>query len=264
MKKVSDVLAFLNTIAPMENALGFDNVGLLVGNSETEVKNILIALDITKDVIEEAKEIGADLIVAHHPVIFEPLKAVVSGNTTADHVISLIENKISAICMHTNLDAAIGGVNDTLAEKIGILPEGYLEPINDVGIGRYGNLEKEMNFADFTKHMTKALKIRGFRYLKANDTVKRVAVGGGSCGGMLSTAVATGCDTFITADIKHSVWLEAREKGINLIDAGHFSTENVVVEQLYHKLSKEYPQISVAVSKRSDEPMLHFNVEEAE
>ena len=264
MIKTIDVLTFLNEIAPMKYALGFDNVGLLVGNAESEVSGILVALDITDKVIEEAKDKGANVIVSHHPVIFNPMKSVVSGDTTANHVIKLIENKMSAICMHTNLDSAIGGVNDTLADKIGISKEGYLEPVEDVGIGRYGCLASEMSFNAFLKYTAKTLGIDGLRYLKNSDTVKRVAVGGGSCGGMLRAAMDAGCDTFVTADVKHNIWRDAEEFGINLIDAGHFSTENVIVDVLCNKLKEQFADIEINVAKNICEPMKHFKLEEAE
>ena len=264
MIKTIDVLAFLNEIAPMKYALGFDNVGLLVGNAESEVSGVLMALDITDKVIEEAKNCGANLIVSHHPVIFDPMKSVVLGDTTANHVIKLIENKMSAICMHTNLDAAIDGVNDTLADKIGISKEGYLEPVEDVGIGRYGNLTDEMSFEAFLKYTAKTLGIDGLRYLKNSDTVKRVAVGGGSCGGMLKVAKDAGCDTFVTADVKHNIWRDAEEFGVNLIDAGHFSTENVIVDVLCRKLKEKFADIEINTAKNICEPMKHFKLEEAE
>lgn len=263
MTKVSEILEYLDKIAPIKYALDFDNVGLLVGNPDRCVKKILIALDITESVIEEAKRAGANLIVSHHPIIFEPLKSVVEGDFTSNHVISLIENQISAICMHTNLDAAHDGVNDTLAEIIGLNSEGYLEPIEDVGIGRYGDLDAEMRFDDFLRHTAKSLGIDGLRYTKVTDKVRRVAVGGGSCGGMLNTAVSAGCDTFITADVKHSIWLEAKEKGINLIDAGHFSTENVICKKLCDKLSKQFTEVETKIADCNVVPMLHFKTEEA-
>lgn len=258
MPKVIDVLNFLNELAPMHYAMSFDNVGLLVGDSAREVSKILVALDITEKVIAEAKNEGADLIVAHHPVIFEPLKRVVVGDVTANHVIALIENKISAICMHTNLDAARGGVNDALAEMLNISKDAYLEPIEDVGIGIVGCLNEKMSFDEFLSFVSDKLKIEGLRYSKASDTVYRVAVGGGSCGNMLNDAKALGADTFITADIKHSQWLEAQEIGVNLIDAGHFSTENVITKPLTEKLSAKFSDVSVSLAKDIFEPIKYY------
>ncbi len=258
MPKVIDVLNFLNELAPMHYAMSFDNVGLLVGDAEREVSKILIALDITAKVIDEAKETGADLIVAHHPVIFEPLKRVVSGDVTANHIISLIENKISAICMHTNLDAAQNGVNDALSDALLISKEAVLEPIEEVGIGRVGKLNSKMNFDEFLNFVSDKLKTDGLRYLKVNNTVSRVAVGGGACGSMLNNAKALGADTFVTADIKHSQWIEAEEIGINLIDAGHFSTENVITAPLTAKLAKKFCDISVNLAKNISEPMKYY------
>lgn len=264
MVKTKEVLDFLNEVAPMKYALGFDNVGLLVGYGEREVTGVLVALDITENVICEAKDRGANLIVSHHPVIFEPLKSIVVGDSTSNHVIGLLINKISAICMHTNLDAAVDGVNDTLADIIGISKEGYLEPVEEVGIGRFGNLEFEMNFDAFLAYVAEKLSIDGLRYSKMNDKVKRVAVGGGSCGSMLRAAVDAGCDTFITADVKHSVWLEAIERKINLIDAGHFSTENVIVNVLCDKLRAKFPELEITCAESICEPIKHFKTEEAE
>lgn len=255
MAKVNDVLSFLNELAPQNYAMSFDNVGLLVGDGEQKVSKILVVLDITADVINEAKNIGANLIVAHHPVIFEPLKRVVLGDTTSNHVISLIENKISAICMHTNLDAAEGGVNDALAEKLGIESDAVLEPIENVGIGRVGELKEKMSFNEFLSFVADSLHIAGLRYVKSSDLVSRVAVGGGSCGGMLKDAIKLGADTFVTADVKHSQWLDAKELGINLIDAGHFSTENVIIKPLSEKLAAEFSDISVSVANDIAEPI---------
>ena len=258
MPKVIDVLNFLSSLAPQHYAMSFDNVGLLVGDGEREVSKILVSLDITAKVIDEAKSLGADLIVAHHPVIFEPLKRVVVGDITSNHVISLIENKISAICMHTNLDAANGGVNDVLADVLRISKDAVLEPIEDVGIGRVGKLSSPMQFDAFLEFVSDALKTDGLRYLKVNDRVSKVAVGGGSCGSMLSDAKAQGADTFVTADIKHSQWIEAEEMGLNLIDAGHFSTENVVIAPLAEKIAHKFGDISVEIAKNISEPMKYY------
>lgn len=264
MPKVSDVFAFLNQLAPVEYAMSYDNVGLLVGDGDAHVSRILVALDITDAVICEAVKIGAELIVSHHPVIFEPMKRIVAGDITANHVIALLQNRISAICMHTNLDAARGGVNDMLAQKLGVSCDTVIEPVSEnAGIGWIGTLEHPMDFSAFLAHTAHALETGGLRYLKYCERVHRVAVGGGSCGSMLDTVCAHGCDTFVTADVKHSQWLAAAERGINLIDAGHFSTENVVTAPLVEKLSAAFKKIAVTCAVSCTEPIEYFKLEEA-
>lgn len=264
MPKVSDVFAFLNQLAPMEYAMSYDNVGLLVGNGDAPVSRILVALDITDAVIGEAAKRGAELIVSHHPVIFEPMKRVVAGDTTANHVIALVQNRVAAICMHTNLDAAQGGVNDALAAALHVQRETWLDPIaDDAGIGWVGALSAPMPFAQFLEHTARALQVSGLRYQQSGAQVRRVAVGGGSCGSMLAQAAALGCDTFVTADVKHSQWLDAAEYRINLIDAGHFATENVVVAPLAEQLAQAFPALCVRVSQEQRDPVSYFTTEEA-
>lgn len=264
MPKVSEVFAFLNQLAPVEYAMSYDNVGLLVGDGDAQVSRILTALDITDAVIGEAKRLGADLIVSHHPVIFEPMKRVVAGDVTANHVIALLRRGISAICMHTNLDAARGGVNDMLAQRLGVSCDAVIEPTGEgVGIGRVGTLAQPMEFSAFLAHTARSLKTQGLRYHESCARVHRVAVGGGSCGSMLEEVCALGCDTFVTADVKHSQWLAAAELGINLIDAGHFSTENVVIAPLAEKLSAAFGDIPVTCAASCVEPIGYFKLEEA-
>lgn len=256
MAQVKDFYGHINSIAPFDTQMDFDNAGLLVGRADAAVDKVLVALDITQEVIREAVELGAQLIVAHHPVIFHPLKSVTDGDTTGEKVLLLAENHIAAICAHTNLDAAQGGVNDLLARQLGLA---HLEQLHQdgvdaqgraYGIGRVGLLDTTVppDVAAFAQKVKQALNASGVRYADAGKPVCRVAVGGGSCGSMLGDTVAAGCDTFVTADVKYDVFLEAKELGINLLDAGHFATENVVVEPLAHKLRAAFPEVDVLVS----------------
>ena len=255
MTTVSDVFMTLAKLAPPEMKMDFDNVGLLVGREETEVARALIALDITDAVIEEAVKAGAQLIVSHHPMFFS-LKSVTDGDRTGRKIVRLLSSGISAICMHTNLDAARGGVNDALAEKVGILnPElltsdGVLPSGEAFSYGRFGELKVECGLGEYLAFLKDSLKSNGLRYCGGEKPVKRVAVLGGSGGDYMHEAIARGCDTFITSDIKYDVFLEAKELGINLIDADHFCTENVVVERLKKWLGGEFPEITADISKQ--------------
>lgn len=246
MPAVADILRLLTEKAPLETKLGFDNVGLLVGRSDRKVQTVLTALDITDDVIEEAVSEGADLIVSHHPLFFE-LKSLTDGSWTGERVLRLAEQGIAAICMHTNLDAARGGVNDALLAVLGLSYAGELD--EETMIGRIGCLPDAVPLSDFLKTVKNALHANGLRYHDAGRPVSRVAVCGGSGGGEVALAYAAGCDTYVTADIKYDPFLEAAHLGMNLIDADHFCTENVVVPVLAGWMKAVFPELRVLISQ---------------
>lgn len=246
MYKVKDILSLLSQKAPVEAALGFDNVGLLVGRQRNYVTRVLIALDITDEVIQEATALGADLIVSHHPLFFE-LKTVSDQSWTAERALTLAENHIAAICMHTNLDAAAGGVNDALMKALGAEVSGILDPESQ--IGRVGELLCETSMAEFLPQVKTALCGNGLRYHDAGKPVFKIAVCGGSGGGDIPLAASAGCDTYITADVKYDQFLEAKHLGLNLIDADHFCTENVVIPVLKDWLTSAFPALEVHISR---------------
>jgi len=259
MPTVNDVNEFLFSIAPVGMKMDFDNVGLLVGCGKADASKILVSLDITNDVISEALEIGAGLIVSHHPMFFS-LKSVTDADITGQRITQMLSSGLSAICAHTNLDAARGGVNDELAAVAGIVSaDGEAELLSEDGrlptgevfsYGRVGYLKKPCSLPEYLGILKKALSSDGLRFYDAGRMVHKVAVAGGSGGDMLDDAVGHGCDTFITADIKYNVFLDAKEKGINLIDGDHFCTENVVTGVLAGKLRAAFPDVVVTVSKR--------------
>lgn len=246
MPTVGDVLDFLAKRAPIEAKLDFDNVGLLVGRSGHPAQKILTALDITDEVIDEASAMNADLIVSHHPLFFE-LKAVSDGTWTGSRALTLAENHIAAICMHTNLDAARGGVNDALLSALGGIYTGELDEASM--IGRVGELAEVMALRQFLPLVKTALASNGLRYHDAGKPVHKIAVCGGSGGGEIALAHAAGCDTYVTADIKYDQFLEAKHLGLNLIDADHFCTENVVVPVLKGWLEEAFPSAEVRISQ---------------
>lgn len=246
MPTVGEILEFLKEKAPVEAKLDFDNVGLLVGRSDRRVGKVLAALDIPDEVIDEAVAEGADLIVSHHPLFFS-LKEISDASWTGERALRLAEHKIAAICMHTNLDAARGGVNDALLGALGLTYADELD--EETMIGRVGELPMETPMADFLAAVKASLHANGLRYHDADRPVKRVAVCGGSGGGELALAYAAGCDTYVTADIKYDPFLEAKHLGVNLIDADHFCTENVVVPVLCDWLRGAFPGLDIAVSR---------------
>jgi len=249
MTTVNDVLDMLSELAPVSLKMDFDNVGLLVGDRSKEVNRLLIALDITDAVIDEAVALGAELIVSHHPLIFTPLKSVLSDDICGRKVIKLIENGISAICMHTNLDIVEGGINDVLIKALGAEPEMLIEPTGEgVGLGRVGQIPEPLTLEVFLERCKTALKVSDLRYVSGGKDVSRIGVMGGAGAFALENAVKAGCDTYITADIKYHEFLNAADYGINLIDGDHFCTENLIIPVLHEKLSAAFSEVSVAVS----------------
>lgn len=244
MANVQEIFEALAAWAPLELQLDFDNSGFLVGRKEKPVHRALLALDITDEVIREAMEIGADLILSHHPLIFHPLKSL-TGEGPGRKALLLVESGIAAICMHTNLDIAEGGVNDVLLRLLGAEPEG---PVDAVGCGRVGTLPEPMVLQDFLALCKERLHAKGLRYVDGGRPVHRLGVLGGAGGDEFHDALEKGCDTYVTADVKYHVFLEAAEEGVNLIDADHFCTENPVILVLAERLRKAFPSIEFTVS----------------
>jgi len=254
MVKVKDILRELEGFAPKCLKMDFDNIGLLVGFSEHDVNRIIVALDITSAVIAEAIEEKAQLIVSHHPLFFT-LNSVVDTDRTGRKIAVLLSNNISAICMHTNLDAAVGGVNDALAETAGltqtvlISDEVFDENGKPYSYGRVGQLKAPMKFGEYLEFVKGRLNAGGLRYHDAGRDVYKVATVGGSGGDYVARALAQGCDTLLTSDVKYDVFLEAKELGLNIIDGDHFCTENVVTPVLEKKLKKLFPEVHTTISK---------------
>lgn len=255
---VGMVYEFLQEKAPFELQEDFDNAGFLVGREGAAVSKILVSLDITEQVVQEAVDQGAQLIVAHHPVIFGGIKSMTDQTVVGRILLSLAEHGISAICAHTNLDAVEGGVNDALALRLGLTDIGQLKQTGvdsqgrAYGIGRVG-LVPEQHLYDFAMAVKRLLGANGIRLVDGGKPVHMVAVGGGACADFVSDALAQGCDTFVTSDVKYHQFLEARALGLNLVDAGHFPTEDVVCPVLRNWLAKQFPHVSVSLSQRHAE-----------
>lgn len=261
MITVRDIEQFLYDWAPPDTAESWDNVGLLVGRPDRPVRRVLVALDVTPAVAAEAAELGADLIVAHHPVMnvrwHEREMQTLRDDTRLGGLLTcLVRQDLSVICMHTNLDAAEGGVNDCLAQKLGL--SGTI-PLNEQKIGRIGTLSCEIPLEQFLHDVVKSLSCRGLRYRDGGRPVHRVAVGGGACGEYIPQALAQDCDTFVTSDLRYNDFLDTR--GLNLIDAGHFPTENVVCPEVVHRLQKAFPAICVLKSAVHRDAVQYYMIE---
>ncbi|MGI5936859.1 MAG: Nif3-like dinuclear metal center hexameric protein [Oscillospiraceae bacterium] len=255
MPTVKMIRDYFENRVPAHLKMDFDNVGLLVGITDMPVTRALVSLDITREVISEAAEWGAELIVSHHPLFFD-LKKVTDEDLTGRKIIGLISAGISAICMHTNLDAVEGGVNDALMTILGgrvtgLLNHSGLTPEGKpYGISRIGEMDSPVEFDSFLARVKSALNAAGLRYYSAGRPVFKLAVCGGSGGGDLPLAASAGCDTFVTADVKYDQFLAARDYGINLVDAGHFCTENVVTPVIASLLKEGFSELEVNISSK--------------
>ena len=218
----------------------WDNDGLMCSSDDSrEVKRALVTLDVTEDIVDYATSHDIDLIVSHHPLIFKPLTSVTEDSHVARKVIKLIKNDVSVISLHTRADKVEGGVNDILADILGMKDA---EPFGEGGLGRIGTLKEELNMEDFSYLLKGLLDCDGVKVADALIPVQRVAVVGGDGKSFVSDALKAGADTFVSGRIAYNVMAEAGEMGINLLEAGHFFTEQPVTQffqALLHRLDPD-------------------------
>lgn len=247
MTTVGDILHFLETVAPRALKMDWDNVGLNCGSRSTPVTKVLVALDPFEHVCKEAAQWGAQLLVTHHPLIFQPIPMVTDAAAITRGIMTLCRHGISHFCAHTNLDRAEGGVNDVLADILGLKNVSTVEG-DEWSMLRMGDVP-EQSLEAFLSTVKETLHCRGLRYCDTGKPVRRVAVGGGGCADGMMAAITAGCDTFVTSDAKYNGFWDAYEQGLNLIDAGHFCTENPVVPVLAEKIAAAFPNIQVKISE---------------
>ena len=256
--KVQQVLEILEQIAPPELACSWDNVGLLV-DAGRPVTSIMTALDITADVVRDAAESGCELIVSHHPVIFDPLRRVTAEDVPA----MLLQNGISAICMHTNLDAAEGGVNDVLADIFGIRQRTAFAD----GCGRVGEIDPitvpelaalaQCKLAALCNAPDTGAAVQ-VKFADTGKPVHRLAVISGAGGSLFAEAIAEGADCLLTGEANHHHALDAKRLGLSLIAAGHYATEFPVTAAVAAALRTALPELEVLVSTGNRDPYTYL------
>ena len=253
MVTVKNIFDFIGTVAPTYMKESWDNVGLNCGHMDKEVKTVLVALDPFRHVCQEAADMGADLLVTHHALLWNP-GFITDETQQGQNTLFLIEHGIACINAHTNLDLAPGGVNDTLSQVLGLKNVTVVNPAGKDADGQeYGLLRcgfvAQQPLAAFLQHVKDALGCDGLRYADGGKPVHKVCVGGGACGSELMDAYKAGCDTFVTADVKYNQFWDANDLGMTIIDAGHFYTENPVTKILADKIQKAFPEVQVVLSK---------------
>ncbi|BAL83774.1 hypothetical protein SELR_20660 [Selenomonas ruminantium subsp. lactilytica TAM6421] len=254
MVKCQVVMDALERIAPKRLAEDWDNPGLLVGAFNQDIRKILVCLDVSDGVVEQAIREGADMIVAHHPLIFKGLKKIRTDLPLGARLQQLLKHDIAVAAAHTNLDIAVGGVNDVLAEKIGLgrlstfvitsqEADGTME-----SLGRMGSLSAPMTVEDFAGQVRDVLPTEHVRLVHAGQRpVRKVALCSGSGAEFIQKAAFMGADAYVTGDVKYHEAQMAVELGMHVIDAGHFATEFPVVEVLRQRLTEELAEYNMEV-----------------
>ena len=253
---VKDIIKIMSEMAPARMAEDWDNVGLQVGRNEKEVKVILCALDFSAEVLEQAIQLRADIIVTHHPAIFRGIKQLTDLDWRTSLLLEAARKDIAVYSAHTNLDSVAGGVNDVLANLLELENVESLSGEDTLeGIGRTGILKESMDLNEFAEKVKKVLKLEHVTVVPAGRKVHKVAVCGGAGMDFLNDAVQADADTYVTGDIKYHDAQDARGKRINLIDATHQATElpviNELADRLALRLSREGYTAKVLVAKET-------------
>ncbi len=245
--KTIELYNYLNETIPASLSCDWDNDGIMCsGDTEKEVKKVLIALDITEKVVEKAANEGFDTIISHHPMIFKKIGAVEPSVASAKKAITLIKNDISAMSFHTRLDALSGGVNDILCRKIGLKNAIPFGPVGEE-MGRIGTLDAPMEIEDFCEKLKKSLNTPFVLASSCGKKVQRVALLGGDGKDFVNSAIMSGADTYLSGRISYNIMVDAPEMGINLIEAGHYFTEAPVCEILSELVKKADNSIEIEI-----------------
>lgn len=242
-----EIINYMEELFPRSLACDWDNVGLLLGDGKHQVNKILLALDLTDGVVDEAINIGANMIITHHPILIEGIKRI-TDSAVAKRVTKLIRHNICLFAAHTNLDIADHGTNDTLCKLFSLE---QIEPLKEFEYGKVGMLAKSVDLKDFANFVKTTLSLETIRfYGDKNRIVKRIGVcsGGGSNSVYFQYAKDKACDVYLTGDIKHHDALCAIDLGLCLIDMTHYASEIIFMKPVRDLLTKKFKALDVCLS----------------
>jgi dinuclear metal center YbgI/SA1388 family protein len=261
--KIRELIDFMESHAPLKYQEKYDNSGLIVGNADMEISGVMICLDSTEEVIDDAISRGCNLVIAHHPIIFTGIKKLTGKTYIGRTVIRAIKNDVAIYAMHTNLDNLLeGGVSERIAKRIGLKNLEILDPkmtfltegIN-VGTGIIGYTPSAFDEMDFLKEVKKQMNTKVIRYTRLLDKpVNKVAVCGGACSFLLRTAIMQGADMFITADFKYHEFFDAEDKLV-IADIGHYESEQFTIELIHDLITKNFSTFAAHFTKVVTNPI---------
>ena len=255
--KVREVTSVIEAFAPLSLQESYDNSGLIVGRYDDEVSKILLAVDVTEEVIDEAVEQGCDMIITHHPIIFQPVKRFNSASPTERCVEQAIRRGIVLYAAHTNLDSTPQGMSWRVAQILGLKDVEVMQATSPdgAGFGVVGELNEATPSLDFMRQVMEKFGVKALRYSDiVRSEVKRVAICTGSGGSLIDVARASGADIYLTADLKYNDFMR-HENSIILADMGHFESEYCAIELLFDILSKNFCIFAARKSVRSRNPV---------
>lgn len=244
-----ELIEALEKLAPPAYAMDWDNPGLQVGSPEGEVKRVYLALDARSSAIEAAAQAGCGMMLTHHPLLFRPVKSVRSDDFIGRRIISFIRNDMSCYAMHTNFDVAV--MADIAAQQMGVIKDRPLEITGEedgraIGIGFVGHVPAPMTLQDLAVQIRERFGLQDVRCFGARDTVlSRIACCPGSGGGMAEEALAAGAQVLVTGDVDHHYGIDCNEKGLCVIDAGHYGLEHIFVSYMKQWLAENFPEAEV-------------------
>ena len=255
--KVRDITSLIEEFAPLRLQESYDNAGLIVGREDDEIHRVLLTVDVTEEVIEEAIENECDMIVAHHPIIFHPLKRFNSSSYVERCVEQAIRHGIVIYAAHTNLDSAQDGMSWRVAQMLGLESVSVLDETNSegTGFGVVGELSEPAKSEDFMRRVMSEFSVGAIRHSDiVKSQIKRVAICTGAGGSLIDKAREVGADIYLTSDLKYNDFMR-HENSIILADIGHFESEYCVIQILFDILSKKIPIFAVRKSVRSRNPV---------
>ena len=261
MIKVNNIINEMELLAPTYLKEDFDNVGLMVGDKNKEVKKVLLALDCTLKVIEEAKKENVELIITHHPLIFKRPSSITTDTLQGKKIIELIKNDISLYSSHTNLDSVENGLNDTIVSILWFDNSKILEKNkrdDKAGLGRIVSLKESIQLEDLISKIKKSLNINNLRVVKGKDKVNKIAIINGSGQDFIGKAVALGADCIITGDTTYHFASDYKEMEISILDVGHFASEQITFFNVMENLKEKFKDVEFITSTVEEDPFSFY------
>lgn len=256
--RAKEIISIFEEFAPSNIQESWDNSGLMVGDVSMEVNKVLLSLDFTEQLVEEAIECGANMIITHHPLLFKGVKKIGTDTYIERIITKLIKNDIIAYSMHTNIDKVPRGVSGLMADRIGLINQEVLESESqeEIGLGIVGNLKVPLSVEDFITMLKKQFSLKCLKSSAPIDShIKRVALCGGSGSSLISSAIKSGAQVYISGDISYHNFF--CEKDFMIIDIGHYESEIEVLDLMMNIILKKMPNFAVRKSEINNNPIYY-------